>query len=397
MKKHLRILAMLLAAVLCLGMLAACSNNTGETSNPPVNDTQPAGNEATTDTPEGSDSPSVTIPEANFKLGCVLYNLTDAVPVNIKNMLEAYCEMLHVELMVVQGNGAEGNLQAIENLIAADVDGIFLHSAEGLDAYLPVLEEAEVPFVFGSTKAMTDSAKELVANSKMFLGQVSFDDVEVMRLLTDAVLEAGATEIGLIAPTNVTPNYLGIRKQAVMDIVEKYNADNNANVVLREGTGTSYFDFAGFTSSLLANYPNLEYYITVTTGDSAYQPILLAEREGQVKLYAANRTDAAEAAMADGTLQAYVAGTEHIAAEFLIMYNYMMGKPLSTDGYVDLTSPALYIDSVDKYNDFNTYYNGKVLYDAEFLLGIDSLDKLEAMVNAATLENFVSGEYLNIG
>ena len=396
MKKHLRILTMLLAAVLCLGMLASCNNSAGETSNPPANETQPAGNE-NTDTPESSDSPGVTIPEANFKLGCVVYSLTDAVPVNIKNMLEAYCEMLNVELMVVQGNGAEGNLQAIENLIAADVDGIFMHSAEGLDAFLPVLEEAGVPFVFGSTKAMTDSAKELVANSKMFLGQVSFDDVEVMRLLTDAVLEAGATEIGLIAPTNVTPNYLGIRKQAVMDIVEKYNADNNANVVLREGTGTNYFDFAGFTSSLLANYPNLEYYITVTTGDSAYQPILLAEREGQVKLYAANRTDTAEAAMADGTLQAYVAGTEHIAAEFLIMYNYMMGKPLSTDGYIDLTSPALYIDSAEKYNQFNTYYNGKVLYDAEFLLGIDSLDKLEAMVNAATLENFVSGEYLNIG
>ncbi len=395
MKKHLRILAMLLAAVLCLGMLAACNNSTGETSNPPANESQPAGDE-NTDAPEASDGPGVTIPEANFKLGCVVYSLTDAVPVNIKNMLEAYCEMLNVELMVVQGNGAEGNLQAIENLIAADVDGIFLHSAEGLDAFLPVLEEAEVPFVFGSTKAMTDSAKELVSNSKMFLGQVSFDDVEVMRLLTDAVLEAGATEIGLIAPTNVTPNYLGIRKQAVMDIVEKYNADNNASVVLREGTGTSYFDFAGFTSSLLANYPSLEYYITVTTGDSAYQPILLAEREGKVKLYAANRTDTAEAAMADGTLQAYVAGTEHIAAEFLIMYNHMMGNPLSTDGYIDLTSPALYIDSADKYNDFNTYYNGKVLYDAEFLLGIDSLDKLEAMVNAATLENFVSGEYLNI-
>ena len=312
------------------------------------------------------------------------------MPVNVKNQLEAYAEMLNVELTVVVGNGAEGNLQGVESLIQSGVDGIFMMSAEGIDAYLPVMEEAGVYCVLGSTKVLTDSAKELAENSEIFLGQVSFDDEEVMRLLTEAAIADGATEVGLIAPTNVTPNYLGIRKQAVMDIL------NENGIPYYEGTGSSYFDFAGFTSTLLANYPNLEYYITVTTADSAYAPITLAEMNGKVKLYAANRSDTATQAFEDGTLQAYVAGTEHCAAEFLIMYNYLMGNPLVEDGYVDITSAPLYIDSIETQQQLEEYYNDKILYTADFMLKVDTLEELEAMAEAATLENFVAGTYMDV-
>ena len=282
--------ALMLALVMAIS-LVACSNSAGGNSQQPVPDKSETPASAPVETQE------IVIPEADFTLGAVVYSLADAVPVNIKNMLEAYAKMLNVELTVAVGNGAEGNLQAVESLIQAGVDGIFMASAEGLDAYLPVMEEAGVYLVLGSTKALTDTAKELVGNSKVFLGQVSFDDKEVMRILTEAAIADGAKEVGLIAPTNVTPNYLGIRKQAVMDIL------NANNIPYFEGTGSSYFDFAGFTSTLLANYPNLEYYITVTTADSAYASISLAEMEGQVKLYAANRSDTATQAFEDGTLQ----------------------------------------------------------------------------------------------
>ena len=374
--------ALLLVLMMMFG-LVACNNQAGENSQQPAN--SDGGAEET-----GSVDPGVTIPEADFTLGAVVYSLSDAVPVNVKNQLEAYAEMLNVELTVVVGNGAEGNLQGVESLIQSGVDGIFMMSAEGIDAYLPVMEEAGVYCVLGSTKVLTDSAKELAENSEIFLGQVSFDDEEVMRLLTEAAIADGATEVGLIAPTNVTPNYLGIRKQAVMDIL------NENGIPYYEGTGSSYFDFAGFTSTLLANYPNLEYYITVTTADSAYAPITLAEMNGKVKLYAANRSDTATQAFEDGTLQAYVAGTEHCAAEFLIMYNYLMGNPLVEDGYVDITSAPLYIDSIETQQQLEEYYNDKILYTADFMLKVDTLEELEAMAEAATLENFVAGTYMDV-
>ncbi len=377
-----KVAALLLVLMMMFG-LVACNNQAGENSQQPAN--SDGGAEET-----GSVDPGVTIPEADFTLGAVVYSLSDAVPVNVKNQLEAYAEMLNVELTVVVGNGAEGNLQGVESLIQSGVDGIFMMSAEGIDAYLPVMEEAGVYCVLGSTKVLTDSAKELAENSEIFLGQVSFDDEEVMRLLTEAAIADGATEVGLIAPTNVTPNYLGIRKQAVMDIL------NENGIPYYEGTGSSYFDFAGFTSTLLANYPNLEYYITVTTADSAYAPITLAEMNGKVKLYAANRSDTATQAFEDGTLQAYVAGTEHCAAEFLIMYNYLMGNPLVEDGYVDITSAPLYIDSIETQQQLEEYYNDKILYTADFMLKVDTLEELEAMAEAATLENFVAGTYMDV-
>ena len=377
-----KVAALLLVLMMMFG-LVACNNQAGENSQQPAN--SDGGAEET-----GSVDPGVTIPEADFTLGAVVYSLSDAVPVNVKNQLEAYAEMLNVELTVVVGNGAEGNLQGVESLIQSGVDGIFMMSAEGIDAYLPVMEEAGVYCVLGSTKVLTDSAKELAENSEIFLGQVSFDDEEVMRLLTEAAIADGATEVGLIAPTNVTPKYLGIRKQAVMDIL------NENGIPYYEGTGSSYFDFAGFTSTLLANYPNLEYYITVTTADSAYAPITLAEMNGKVKLYAANRSDTATQAFEDGTLQAYVAGTEHCAAEFLIMYNYLMGNPLVEDGYVDITSAPLYIDSIETQQQLEEYYNDKILYTADFMLKVDTLEELEAMAEAATLENFVAGTYMDV-
>ena len=377
-----KVAALLLVLMMMFG-LVACNNQAGENSQQPAN--SDGGADET-----GSVDPGVTIPEADFTLGAVVYSLSDAVPVNVKNQLEAYAEMLNVELTVVVGNGAEGNLQGVESLIQSGVDGIFMMSAEGIDAYLPVMEEAGVYCVLGSTKVLTDSAKELAENSEIFLGQVSFDDEEVMRLLTEAAIADGATEVGLIAPTNVTPNYLGIRKQAVMDIL------NENGIPYYEGTGSSYFDFAGFTSTLLANYPNLEYYITVTTADSAYAPITLAEMNGKVKLYAANRSDTATQAFEDGTLQAYVAGTEHCAAEFLIMYNYLMGNPLVEDGYVDITSAPLYIDSIETQQQLEEYYNDKILYTADFMLKVDTLEELEAMAEAATLENFVAGTYMDV-
>ena len=377
-----KVAALLLVLMMMFG-LVACNNQAGENSQQPAN--SDGGAEET-----GSVDPGVTIPEADFTLGAVVYSLSDAVPVNVKNQLEAYAEMLNVELTVVVGNGAEGNLQGVESLIQSGVDGIFMMSAEGIDAYLPVMEEAGVYCVLGSTKVLTDSAKELAENSEIFLGQVSFDDEEVMRLLTEAAIADGATEVGLIAPTNVTPNYLGIRKQAVMDIL------NENGIPYYEGTGSSYFDFAGFTSTLLANYPNLEYYITVTTADSAYAPITLAEMNGKVKLYAANRSDTATQAFEDGTLQAYVAGTEHCAAEFLIMYNYLMGNPLVEDGYVDITSAPLYIDGIETQQQLEEYYNDKILYTADFMLKVDTLEELEAMAEAATLENFVAGTYMDV-
>ena len=100
------------------------------------------------------------------------------------------------------------------------------------------------------------------------------------------------------------------------------------------------------------------------------------------------------AAFEDGTLQAYVAGTEHCAAEFLIMYNFFMGNDLRVDGqYIDLTSAPLYIDSIESQKNFEEKYDGVVLYDLQFMLQCDTLEELEAMTANATLENIVAGTY----
>ncbi len=387
MKK--KIISILTVTAVCCSLFAGC----GSSSDSSTADEGSTAAEETADASadeETEETAELTAPETDFTLGAVVYNLSDAVPVNVKNMLEAYAEMLNVDLTVVVGNGSDGNLEAVENLVSSGVDGIFMMSAEGIDAYYPVMEEAGVYLVLGSTKVLSDTAKETVADSEYFLGQVSFDDEAIMEMLVDAAVADGATEVGLIAPTNVTPNYLGIRKQAAMDALDA------AGVSYVEGTGDSYFDFTGFTSSLLATYPDLEYYISVTTADSAYSSITLAEMNGKVKLYAANRADNAKEAMEDGTLQVYVAGTEHCAAEFLIMYNFFMGNDLREDGqYIDLTSAALYVDSLETQEQFEEYYEDIVVYDADFMLQCDTLDELNRMVESATLENFVSGTYMD--
>lgn len=376
-----KFVSLLLALVIALS-LVACSAPQKNPSQQPDNTQQPT---VSTE----SQQPGVEIPQVDLSLGLVVYSLADAIPVSVKETLEAYCGMFGIKLTTVAGSGAEGNLQGVESLIQAGVDGIFMMSAEGIDAYLPVMENAGVYCVLASTKALTETAQNAVKNSKVFLGQVNFDDRAVVTMLTEKALADGATEIGLLAPTNVTPNYLGVRKQAIMDLL------NERNIPYYEGTGSSYFDFAGFTTTLLANYPDLKTYITVTTADSAYAAISMAEMEGKVKLYAANRSEVAIQAFEDGTLQGYVAGTEHCAAEFLIMYNYLTGNPLK-EGYVDLTTAPMYIDSIETQRKLEECYNGKIPYTAEFLVKVDTIEELEAMVEAATLDRFIDGTYTDI-
>lgn len=388
MKKFKSIVALVLVLVMCVGMLCSCADN-----QPGVENSTPVSNESSAP----SNNVGNEIPQYDYHLGCVVYSLADAIPVHIVEMLTAYSEMFGIKLTVVVGSGADGILAAVENLVAANVDGVFMHSAAGIESWAPVLENAGIPYTLGSTKVLTDSAKEIAANSKYFLGQVSYDDYEVMNILTNAAIASGCQNIGLVAPSNITPNYLGVRKQAVLDIVEKYNAQNGASVKIYEGTGSGQNDFAGFASSLLASYgTELDALITVTTADSSYQPILMAEMQGAIGLYAANTSESAAAAFADGTMKMYIAGSEHIAVEFLIMLNGLKGTPFKQDGYVDITTPSLLIDSAEKEAQLDEYYNDRVLYDGEFLCSIDSLEKLEAMAAAATLENFVSGAYTAI-
>lgn len=373
-----KILALILAAVLCLGMLAACGGNGGEDQTPES-------------TGESQEEQGAVAPETNLKFGLICYNLTDAVPVHIKNMMEAYADMLNVELEVVAKNGAEGNMEAVEGFIQNGVDCVLSASVEGIDAWFPKLEEAGIYLCIGATKVLSDVAKEAVEGSEYFLGQVNFNDAEVMYTMVQAAYDDGATsEIGLIAPTNVTPNYLGIRKQAGLDKCAELG------ITPLEGTGESYFDFAGFTTSLLATYPDLGTFVSVTTPDSAYAAITQAEMNGKVKLYGINRADNAVAAFEDGTLQAYCAGTEHCAAQFLIAYNFFMGRDLRENGqYIDLESAPLYVWNIEDQAKFDEGYGDKVLYDVNFMLQCDTLAELQRMVEKATLDNIVNGTYLD--
>lgn len=382
-----KIVALILASLLMI-QLCACGSPTMTGSAAP---SDPA---AVSSEPSGNGE----VMNSDLHLGCIVFSLSDAVPVYQAKTLQAYCDMFGIKLTVVAASGAEENLEAVENLLAAGVDGIFIHTSTGVESWMPLLEERGVPIVLGNGLVTSESGLAAIENASMFLGQINYDDYAVVETLIMAAVESGATNIGFNSPSQVTPNSLGDRKRFFLEIVEKYNAENNNALTIYEGTGNATYDFAGFASSMIASHGNiLDCIITVTTGDSTYQPLLLAEMEGKIDLYAATVTDMASAAFESNTLKLYCAGCEYAAAEFMIMYNYLTGNPLKTDGYITLTAAPFFIDSLENQLLLEeNYYAKDAPYPKEFLLTIDSLERLEAMASAATFERIMDGTFTDI-
>lgn len=170
MKK--KAIAVLLSAVLAMGMFAGCGNKeTKETAQPDSQET-----EKKTEKPKGEEEAS----SGKKKLGITLYSLKNEFTVRIANAAQAKAEEMGAELVVYDGDyDPATQISQIETMISDGVDGIILNPQDA-DACSPCVDkavEAGIPIVGVNTRVNNEKLTSYVGSIDVTAGEMEMQKI----------------------------------------------------------------------------------------------------------------------------------------------------------------------------------------------------------------------------
>lgn len=363
MKKN-RIIALLLALSIMLGLLAGCSQSS-EPSKAPENSSAPA--------PGSSDSGGSTEADLSEKtVGVVVWGTDDATTAPIKALLDYLAESIGYSVVYKTGDfDGDAQLSAVENLINSGVDGVIMMPIVDLaiENYYQACEDAGIPYIQFFRGIADDSLREDMLSREYFLGWTNEDDVaagyEMVRLLA----EQGAKNFAGI--------YMAAGNPATDDRqagFEKALADGlgtkTAEYMLPFGNGTDPNLYTQATLNFVDQYGDGIDAILSSVGSNGGSEAILAAIETSGAGYVAGEFDmpsTAADALKKGTLGCTAEGMMcDIVYVFAIMANYLMGTPLS-DGPVCIDTGYIFVTSAEEQEKYYQYVeaDGVYAYDAD--------------------------------
>ena len=226
-----KILALLLALVMVIGLVACGNTNTPST---PSNEPGTPGSEAPSNpSAPGSEAPGAETPEYK-DMGTIMWlaHLSSGAAYDaFVNYMTACCEALGYEFLVVYAdpmNDAAGNLLAVQNNMSDDVVGLLASQDGGLQA---IMEEYPELYVVGFNSDMRSAFDEGGANHGVmemdhFLGAIYDGFVkgyESGELYANYVIEQGYKKISILDfPAFAYPSKLE-EYESFMKVIDEYN------------------------------------------------------------------------------------------------------------------------------------------------------------------------------
>lgn len=346
-------LALFLALMLCVG-LVACGGDSSSSSAAAAGSSSVAASGSVVD---GDDS-GATIPGdlPAYKVGVILYDLSNLWAQNIRNALEYLAADLNVTLDYgIGGSDPEAAITTAQNFGAAGFDGIItLHPGAIMARTLEVCEEYEMFLVSSNDPSSASEDYAEFSQSPWFAGEVWEDDYKVAYEIASDMIAQGAETFALTGLPEGLAKQMDLRLQGARDAI----ADGGATIVT-EGLN---FNKAEAAQNIVAQYPDVDaIFSSVESVSTVYQPVVNAGLGGQILLNCYDPAEGLAEAMEEGVINYAVEGTlADSMIAFVLLYNAMSGNPMTQ---ADGSKPSIEMNyivakSYEDYQDITTYITG---------------------------------------
>lgn len=360
-KRMKKIIAFLLAAVLCTGMLSTFAFAAEEG-------------------------------EQTYKVGVILYDTETRWAKDIVGCLKAIGEPLGVTFeTAIGGTDPEVTIQDVQNFGAAGYNGIVnLHPGTIMPKLVEICEQYGMYIVTSNDPSSANEQYPEFSNNEYFAGEVWEDEKEIAGKIIQMMYDNGATEFGL----HGFPYGLSAQMDARLDGARaKLEELGVSEDMIHEGLS---FDKAGAAEELISQYPNLNaIFSSVETISTVYQPLINAGKSGEVQLNCYDPNDDAFPAFVDGTLSYATTGTcADSMIAFILLYNAMTGNRMVQDdgSAASINMQYLFCTSADDFQAALDYCSADhpayTLEELEPFIGADaSFNDLKAFAEKFSLED----------
>ncbi|MBQ9031831.1 MAG: sugar ABC transporter substrate-binding protein [Parasporobacterium sp.] len=358
-----KVVALILAAVLCIGMFSTLAY-AGEA-------------------------------QEGYKVGVILYDTECQWAKDIMGSLRSIGEPLGVTFeTAIGGTDPDTTIADVQNFGAAGYNGIInLHPGTIMSKLVDICEQYGMYIVTSNDPSSASSDYAEFSAKEYFAGEVWEDEKEIAGEIIQDMVDKGATEFGL----HGFPYGLSSQMDARLDGARAKMAELGIpEDMIHEGLS---FDKAGAADELIAQYPNLSaIFSSVETVSTVYQPLINSGKSGEILLNCYDPNDDALAAFQDGTLSYATTGTcADSMIAFVLLYNAMSGnKMVQEDGSAaSINMKYLFCTSAE---DFETAINNcsgdhpaYTLEELQPFIGADaSYADLKAFAEQFSLEDILA-------
>lgn len=340
MKKRFKgLLAAGLAVIMAAGLLAGCSDEAGG---------------------EGSGS------SGDMKIGVCIWSTDDGLGADSKTALDFAADALGVELVYKTGDyDAEGQITAVENLVAAGCDGVLICPIvdTAIDDCLKICENAGIYMQVFFRNIIDEATYEYCMGSEYFTGYVVEDEESAGAAMVDALVEAGCKNFGLIN-REAGNGVVDRRQEGVMARLDELDLPYEVSVNSSTATAT---DMTDATDQLLAANPDTDALI-VSSGSNGAIDAIVTDIEGtDIKLTSFDTPVDVVGSFEKGNLVMLTTGAQIDPLYSLVnLYCTLSGEPKS-DKPTEIQSNYIYMSSAADaelysqcFGEFNTYTKDEI-------------------------------------
>lgn len=290
-------------------------------------------------------------------IGVMFYGNTDALGSQTYALINACAESLGAETLWEVGNfDNDSQLTALQNLIAAGVDGIVFQPMDYdfLPKVIDVCEENEVYLGVQFGPIRDEETVEYMAESPYFVGYSYEDEEANAKKLIDILKEDGCSKLGVgwATPGSALADWANEGFQAgiddnSMEVLAEYSTpiDQNSNTV------------SSNVQNFLSAYSDMDGMVFGGFGGGIGEAVtqLLVSSKANVKIVARDIFEGMDKAFDAGVGAAFAGGCAPDGMYMLsCVYNAIKGTPVS-DSYVKLVQPVLFITSAEECSLYEDY------------------------------------------
>lgn len=333
--------------------------------------------------------------QEGYKVGVILYDINCQWAKDIMGCLRSIGEPLGVTFEeAIGGTDPEVTIQDVQNFGAAGYNGIInLHPGTIMSKLVDICAEYGMYMVTSNDPSSAAADFEQVAANEYFAGEVWEDEKEIAGQIIQDMVDKGATEFGL----HGFPYGLSSQMDARLDGARaKLTELGIPEESIHEGLS---FDKAGAAEELISQYPNLNaIFSSVETVSTVYQPLINSGKSGEILLNCYDPNDDALAAFQDGTLSYATTGTcADTMIAFILLYNAMSGnKMVQEDGSpASINMSYLFCTSAEDFetaiNNCSADHPAYTLEELQPFIGPDaSYEDLKAFAEQFSLEDILA-------
>lgn len=357
-----KLLAILLACAMVLGLAACASNNTHSTTKAPDTNTTPAGNDDATGTADG------TTGAKPFKYGFISWGTADEHGRTLNAAVEWAVKAAGGEV-VADGSAisAESTVAAAENLISAGCDIISFCTYAG-ESTVPTISDLcrknGVYWTMWDTTISDPEVAEYIKDDPYFVGTTAEDNVSAGYDVMKTLAEDGAKNVLIIRYGTNIPT-CDERCDGAMKYINEVGGITVADDMIIFTTDAAEYKSA--VSNALLAHPEVDSVFLAGSGSKATSIAEAFKGSGKSDFHigAFDYFDAMGDMLKSGELSV-VNGGHMVTGTFsaLMSINALFGTPLSDEQY-SVTIPYLTLKSYEDYEAYKQYASEGAAYSDE--------------------------------